>query len=194
MEEDKELQEKLFNQPQEVSPEVLKKTQLWSKKMLDPDTCFVCKQPFDLSERMARILVQCGHTLCTTCLKPVTRYATSRCPLCLEILMNVSSADRMPPNPQPFSQLFMREKLDANVQTSDKEEDSDTRRPQSPSRQVLIFDTAGAMRVRGLRAAPQRDEALLLRGPPQLVLQALLEVVPRQGEVSRRGRIRDRRR
>lgn len=136
MEEDKELQEKLFGQPQEVCPEVVQKTLLWSKKMLDPENCFVCKQPFDLSNRMARILVQCGHTLCNTCLQPVTRHATSRCPLCLGILMNVGSADRMPPNPQSFSLLFTKEKLDSNVQTSDKEDDSETKRVHSASRQV----------------------------------------------------------
>lgn len=136
MEEDKELSEKLFSTPGEIDPEVVLKTKTWSTQLLNTDACLACRQSFNLSDRMARNMVQCGHTLCNKCIVPVTRHSTSRCPLCLAILTNIPYADGLPPNPQAFSVQFVKEKLDIQLQMAEKDDDIDGRRLQNSSRQV----------------------------------------------------------
>lgn len=186
MEEDKELSDKLFNAPAEIDPEVVLKTKAWSAQLLNPESCLACRQTFNLSDRMPRNMVQCGHTLCNKCVIPVTRHSTSRCPICLAILTKISYADRLPPNPQAFSVQFVNEKLDIQLQMAEKDDELDGKRLQSSSRQVARQIIEGVMRFRDLRLAQRRTEALLLRRPPKPVLQTVCQNIPRQRQMSNR--------
>lgn len=50
------------------SEEVAKKAQEFSRKLLNTKQCILCDRDFDLQTRAPRILIHCGHTLCTACL------------------------------------------------------------------------------------------------------------------------------
>lgn len=43
-------------------------------KLIDKDKCPLCKESYDPYERIPRILIHCGHTFCTLCLKEFYMY------------------------------------------------------------------------------------------------------------------------
>ncbi len=45
-------------------------------------TCSVCSMPYDATDHIPRVLINCGHTLCTSCLIEIIKNPTlRRCPL-----------------------------------------------------------------------------------------------------------------
>ncbi|KRX00628.1 Armadillo-type fold [Pseudocohnilembus persalinus] len=74
-------------------------------KLLDTKKCVVCKEDFDLQERMPRILVHCGHTFCTSCIINFYRNNKVRCPLCLKLIKNIEYLERIPINHTIFTKL-----------------------------------------------------------------------------------------
>ncbi len=51
--------------PSSISPEI----EEFTKKLLNKDECQLCKKPYDIYDRIPRILIHCGHTFCTPCLE-----------------------------------------------------------------------------------------------------------------------------
>lgn len=68
--------------------------------------CPCCLEPYDLEKKLPRVLVQCGHTLCTSCLEPTYRNKSLRCPICFKLLHDITWAGKLPLNSQVYSALF----------------------------------------------------------------------------------------
>lgn len=76
------------------------------KKLLNLNSCVLCKQDFNFTERIPRILVHCGHTICTACLKNFHKNRRVRCPLCLKLVKNIETLDRLPVNHTIFNKMM----------------------------------------------------------------------------------------
>lgn len=46
-------------------------------RLLDKDNCPLCKKEYDTIEHIPRIMIHCGHTFCTPCLKKFYMYSSS---------------------------------------------------------------------------------------------------------------------
>lgn len=73
--------------------------------------CPCCLEPYDLEKKLPRVLVQCGHTLCTTCLEPTYRNKSLRCPICFKTLHDITWAGKLPLNSQVYSVLFAQKSI-----------------------------------------------------------------------------------
>jgi len=74
-------------------------------KLIDLNACVLCKGEYNLNERIPRILIHCGHTFCSSCLKNFHKNRRIRCPLCLKLIKNIDSLDRLPVNHTIFSKM-----------------------------------------------------------------------------------------
>jgi hypothetical protein len=50
------------------------------------DLCYFCGLKYNVGERIPRILVHCGHTLCTECLSQLHHNFRVRCPICRKLI------------------------------------------------------------------------------------------------------------
>jgi DNA-directed RNA polymerase subunit RPC12/RpoP len=132
----------------ENDPELVAKVEQLKRALLDPNLCVVCSKEFDLQERLPRVLVQCGHTFCTECLRPFQNERSIKCPLCLTELSRVSGLDKLPVNSQIFSSLFYKDKLDLQLMNSDKDIENEGKFQNNQSRQVAVHSILGVGRVR----------------------------------------------
>mgnify|MGYP003578112572 FL=1 len=74
-------------------------------KLIDLKSCVLCKGEYNFNERIPRILIHCGHTFCSSCLKNFHKNRRIRCPLCLKLIKNVDNLDRLPVNHTIFSKM-----------------------------------------------------------------------------------------
>ena len=111
---------------------VTDRAQTVAGRLLHLGQCAICRQPFDLNEKMPRVAVQCGHTFCTCCLASCIHNRVLRCPQCLAKLNGISSVHKLPVNSAAFAQISKREKLEQKLQEREQEES----RAQNQSRQV----------------------------------------------------------
>ena len=68
----------------------------------------VCKQKYNLGDRIPRILVHCGHTFCTSCLIKFHHVDHIRCPYCKKLINNIDSPSKiesLPLNLNIFGEL-----------------------------------------------------------------------------------------
>jgi len=68
------------------------------------DHCGVCKLKYNVGERIPRILVNCGHTYCTSCLTKYYRKNRIRCPFCKKLVKHLDSVEQLPLNINLFSE------------------------------------------------------------------------------------------
>lgn len=68
------------------------------------DICGVCRQKYNVGDRIPRILVNCGHTYCTSCLSKYYRKNRIRCPFCRKLVKNLESVEQLPLNISMFSE------------------------------------------------------------------------------------------
>ena len=61
----------------------------FSRRLLNNDKCPICNLDYDLNEHTPKILIQCGHTFCITCLEMFFKNYLIRCPMCLKLLKRV---------------------------------------------------------------------------------------------------------
>lgn len=87
-----------LNQQNEISEEKKKLAHEFAKKLLNDEHCPICKQEYDLSEKVPKILVQCGHTICFKCLKQFYRGGKIRCPICLKLHKKIPTLEVLPTN------------------------------------------------------------------------------------------------
>jgi hypothetical protein len=59
-------------------------------------SCVLCKNDFNMKDRLPRILIHCGHTICHSCLLNFYKNRRVRCPLCLKLIKHLDSVDRLP--------------------------------------------------------------------------------------------------
>ena len=69
----------------------------------------MCKNEYNLTERVPRILIHCGHTLCQSCLRHFHKNFRVRCPLCLKLVKNIDTIERLPVNHTIFARLAEQE-------------------------------------------------------------------------------------
>jgi len=73
------------------------------------DFCGVCKLKYNVGERIPRILVNCGHTYCTSCLTKYYRKARIRCPFCKKLVKHLESVEQLPLNINIFSECVQND-------------------------------------------------------------------------------------
>jgi uncharacterized protein YbaR (Trm112 family) len=96
-------------------PEIKKEIHKYKRKKLildyatrGLDICGVCKQKYNLGDRIPRILVHCGHTFCTSCLIKFHHIDHIRCPYCKKLINNIDSPSKiesLPLNLNIFGEL-----------------------------------------------------------------------------------------
>jgi len=74
-------------------------------KLIDLKCCVLCKEEYNFNERIPRILIHCGHSFCSVCLKNFHKNRRIRCPLCLKLIKNIDSLDRLPVNHTIFTKM-----------------------------------------------------------------------------------------
>jgi hypothetical protein len=74
-------------------------------KLLNLKTCVLCKNEYNFTDKIPRILVHCGHTFCSACLKNFYKNRRIRCPMCLKLIKNIDSLERLPVNHTIFSKM-----------------------------------------------------------------------------------------
>lgn len=62
------------------------------------DICQFCGLKYNVGERIPRVLVHCGHTLCTKCISELHHRDRVRCPICRKLVKQLESAERLPLN------------------------------------------------------------------------------------------------
>ena len=67
------------------------------------DICGVCRKKYNVGDRIPRILVNCGHTYCTSCLSSYYRKSRLRCPFCKKLVKHLDSVETLPLNIPLFS-------------------------------------------------------------------------------------------
>eukprot|EP01016_Furgasonia_blochmanni_P034020 TRINITY_DN3622_c0_g1_i3.p2 TRINITY_DN3622_c0_g1~~TRINITY_DN3622_c0_g1_i3.p2 ORF type:complete len:254 (+),score=40.50 TRINITY_DN3622_c0_g1_i3:192-953(+) len=92
-----------------TTPDQREKINEFVKKLLNLNQCLLCKADFNLTSRVPRILVHCGHTLCTSCLKNFYKNFRVRCPLCLKLIKNLDSIEKLPVNHTIYQRLAEEE-------------------------------------------------------------------------------------
>lgn len=59
------------------------------------DICGVCKQKYNIGDKIPRILIHCGHTFCTSCLLKYHHIDHIRCPYCKKLINNIDSPAKL---------------------------------------------------------------------------------------------------
>ena len=77
------------------------------------DICGVCKLKYNIGDRIPRILVNCGHTYCTSCLTKYYRKQRIRCPCssCKKLVKNLESVEQLPLNITIFGEIVQNDPL-----------------------------------------------------------------------------------
>lgn len=109
-----------LNQATDTSPGTREKINEYVNRLINLKSCVLCKNDYDFTARIPRILVHCGHTICTTCLKNFHTNRRVRCPLCLKLIKNIDTLDRLPVNHTIFSKM-MEERKDEFYRVSGKQ-------------------------------------------------------------------------
>ena len=95
-----------LNQSTKVSSETREKIDEYAKTLVSLNDCILCKREYNFTDRVPRILVHCGHTICTACLKNFHKNRRVRCPMCLKLIKNIDTLDRLPVNHTIFSKMM----------------------------------------------------------------------------------------
>ena len=69
------------------------------------DICGVCHNKYNVGDRIPRILVNCGHTYCTSCLINYYRNQRIRCPFCKKLVKHLDNVETLPLNIPIFSEI-----------------------------------------------------------------------------------------
>ena len=89
------------------------------------DKCLFCGKNYNVGERIPRILVHCGHTFCTDCLSQLHHRQRVRCPLCRKLVKNLETVEKLPLNINILFEIVENDKLLANIQFFDDDEDDE---------------------------------------------------------------------
>ena len=90
------------------------------------DICQFCGFKYNVGERIPRILVHCGHTLCTSCISELHHQDRVRCPICRKLIKQLDSAARLPLNINILYEIVEKDKQLAlcNFDFDDEDEES----------------------------------------------------------------------
>ncbi len=85
------------------------------------DCCPFCGKTFNVGERIPRILVHCGHTVCTECLTELHHNFRVRCPICRKLVKQVESVDKLPLNFNVLYEIVERDPILRDINFEDEE-------------------------------------------------------------------------
>ncbi len=88
-----------------LTQEERKRAAEFSGKIINLEKCPVCNGNYDLAANAPRILIHCGHTVCTSCLYLFFKDQRIRCPLCSKIIKRLRLLEILPLNHQIFYML-----------------------------------------------------------------------------------------
>ena len=89
------------------------------------DICQICGNKFNVGERIPRILVNCGHTLCTKCLSSIHKHGKIRCTICGKLMKGLENAERLPLNLNILHEIVESDPLLAEIDFPDDTEDEE---------------------------------------------------------------------
>ena len=69
------------------------------------DICGACRKKYNVGDRIPRILVNCGHTYCTSCLNDYYKNSKIKCPFCKKIVKQLDNVETLPLNLPIFSEI-----------------------------------------------------------------------------------------
>ena len=85
--------------------EAKRKAEVLSSSLFNPKSCLLCEMQFTFDSNLPRILVQCGHSICSFCVKELIANDELRCPFCQTIIRGITNIDMLPVNQQIFFTL-----------------------------------------------------------------------------------------
>ena len=86
------------------------------------DICGVCQKQYNVRDRIPRILVNCGHTYCTSCLTNYYRNQRIRCPFCKKLVKHLDNVETLPLNIPIFSEIVRNdEKISTYIDPNSKD-------------------------------------------------------------------------
>ena len=88
------------------------------------DICQFCALKYNVGERIPRILVHCGHTLCTTCIQSLHHKDRVRCPVCRKLVKNLETVERLPLNIDILYEVVERDQILSKI-TFDFDEEAE---------------------------------------------------------------------
>lgn len=95
-----------FNQAAQVCTDYDEEIKKFVGTLINQKSCVLCKIDYDISNHIPRILVHCGHTFCQCCLLKFYKNSRVRCPLCLKLIKNIDTIDRLPINHTIYTKLI----------------------------------------------------------------------------------------
>ena len=81
------------------------KAKVFSQNVFNLEHCSLCQKEYNLSLKAPRILVNCGHTLCTECLYMFFKDQKVKCPLCTKFVKRLRAVEVLPLNHAIFHKL-----------------------------------------------------------------------------------------
>ena len=78
------------------------------------DICGVCHKKYNVGDKIPRILVNCGHTYCTSCLTNYYRNNRIRCPFCKKLVKQLDNVETLPLNIPIFSEIVKNDSKISN--------------------------------------------------------------------------------
>ena len=78
----------------------------YSQSVVNLTKCSICEHDYDLQDRAPRILIHCGHTVCTSCLYLFFKDQRIRCPLCSKMIKRLKLVEVLPLNHQIYNRLI----------------------------------------------------------------------------------------
>ena len=90
------------------------------------DICQFCALKYNVGERIPRILVHCGHTLCTNCIQQLHHKDRVRCPICRKLIKQLESAERLPLNINILYEVVEKDPILARTSFDFEDEDEES--------------------------------------------------------------------
>ena len=88
----------------EAQPKMKKPFFDYARRSLD--ICAICKNKYNVGDRIPRILVNCGHTFCTSCLLKYHHGKDHiRCPSCKKLVKHLDNVETLPLNLSIFGEI-----------------------------------------------------------------------------------------
>ena len=82
------------------------KAQKYSETIISFEKCPLCNNLYDLALKAPRILINCGHTLCTECLYMFFKDQKIKCPMCSKFVKRLRAIEVLPLNHTMFHSLI----------------------------------------------------------------------------------------
>lgn len=78
----------------------------YSRQIIDLEKCPLCNSLYDLALKAPRVLVNCGHTMCTECLYMFFKDQKIKCPMCSKYVKRIRAIETLPLNHTIYHSLI----------------------------------------------------------------------------------------